>query len=249
MLFDCGKNIPLFFQFYLTIKHKILLKELPPGSRIETLEELVEKYQVSHTTVRRALDLLERDGMLIRKRGAGTFVRQDVDLVDWYSTDKLPENFQLIATPFIITPLRQEWIEPPLRIRNAFAGQKNVFDNGLVFKVSRLLTDSTDYRKKAVIDRYVPAWIIKKIDPDEINTLNVPGLLSRSRGPGNIRGKQIIRPWLCDEESGRLLGLAGGTPVFQRTWFYYEKENVNLIVGEGLNNMNAFILDNEIKVK
>jgi len=79
-------HIPLYFQFYLKIKNDIVLREIPAGSRIETIEELHTRYGVSHSTVRKAMELLEREGLIVRKRALGTFVRKDVDLPPIFRT-------------------------------------------------------------------------------------------------------------------------------------------------------------------
>ena len=45
-----------------------------PGDRLPTERELAEEFNVSRITVRKALNDLQREGLLIRRRGAGTFV-------------------------------------------------------------------------------------------------------------------------------------------------------------------------------
>ncbi|MFG2846979.1 LacI family DNA-binding transcriptional regulator [Kitasatospora sp. NPDC048296] len=47
----------------------------PPGSRLPTEQELARIWAVSVSTVRRAVDDLVADGLVVRRQGAGTFVR------------------------------------------------------------------------------------------------------------------------------------------------------------------------------
>jgi GntR family transcriptional regulator len=47
---------------------------LPSDSRLPSEKELAERYSVSRMTVRQALDSLGRDRLVVRRRGAGTFV-------------------------------------------------------------------------------------------------------------------------------------------------------------------------------
>lgn len=45
-----------------------------PGDKLPTTSELCAQFGVSKITVRRAMDELERDGLISRRRGSGTFV-------------------------------------------------------------------------------------------------------------------------------------------------------------------------------
>ncbi len=50
-----------------------------PGDRVETERELAEKHNVSRITSKRALNLLEEEGLVVRRRGLGTFVISPVE--------------------------------------------------------------------------------------------------------------------------------------------------------------------------
>ena len=48
--------------------------ELPTGTKLPTTAELCETYGVSKITVKRAMDELVRAGLVVRRRGSGTYV-------------------------------------------------------------------------------------------------------------------------------------------------------------------------------
>lgn len=58
-----------------------------PRERIPTVEELCEAYGVSRITVRRSLDMLEESGLVVKRRGAGTFVK-DMDAAQDLAAEK-----------------------------------------------------------------------------------------------------------------------------------------------------------------
>lgn len=73
---DPSSPIPLYLQLCEFLRVRILSGEWPRGTRVPGEAELCDAYDVSRTTVRQALALLERDGLLVRGRGKGTFVRE-----------------------------------------------------------------------------------------------------------------------------------------------------------------------------
>lgn len=65
-----------YIQIAEQIRGRIASGEYPLGSRIPTENELAAALDVSRPTVRQALDLLAREGRLVRVKGSGTFVAQ-----------------------------------------------------------------------------------------------------------------------------------------------------------------------------
>ena len=61
---------------YLLLRDRILGGELAPGERLPGEPSLAAAHGVARVTVRRALDRLAEDGLILRKPGSGTFVRE-----------------------------------------------------------------------------------------------------------------------------------------------------------------------------
>ena len=68
-------DIPLYRQMDAILRDQIAGGQLQPGSRWPTEAELCLQYGVSRATVRQALGALERDGLIERTAGRGTFAR------------------------------------------------------------------------------------------------------------------------------------------------------------------------------
>jgi GntR family transcriptional regulator len=71
---DRKSVVPLYFQLGATLKEIVDMGAWRPGARFPTERELSEKFEVSRTVIRRALDLLEAEGGITRVKGSGTFV-------------------------------------------------------------------------------------------------------------------------------------------------------------------------------
>jgi GntR family transcriptional regulator of arabinose operon len=61
------------------LRRQIAVNGLQPGDRFPTEDELVQEHGLSRITIRKALSLLERDGLLSRKRKVGTVVNRAIE--------------------------------------------------------------------------------------------------------------------------------------------------------------------------
>src|SRR5512146_3316819 len=67
-------SIPAYLRIQGAIQKRIEAGQLKPGDPVESERFLAKTYGVSLMTARHALVALEREGMVERKRGSGTFV-------------------------------------------------------------------------------------------------------------------------------------------------------------------------------
>jgi GntR family transcriptional regulator len=68
--------IPLYVQIAEALLGQIESGELLPGSRLPSERELSERLGVTRMTLRQALDVLSRQGLLNRRQGDGTYVAE-----------------------------------------------------------------------------------------------------------------------------------------------------------------------------
>ncbi|MBX7257405.1 MAG: GntR family transcriptional regulator [Candidatus Hydrogenedentes bacterium] len=67
---------PLYQQIVDGIKREISEGRLEPGAMLPSFRQLAEELFVSLITVKRAYEDLEREGIIFRKQGLGTFVSE-----------------------------------------------------------------------------------------------------------------------------------------------------------------------------
>ncbi|RXJ81854.1 GntR family transcriptional regulator [Arcobacter sp. F2176] len=87
-----AKNgIPLYIQL-----KKKLLKDIQdnykPGDLLSPEVKLEKEYEVSRITIRKAIELLERDNVLERKQGSGTYIKEQKILYDANSIGSLTQR-------------------------------------------------------------------------------------------------------------------------------------------------------------
>lgn len=76
-------RIPLYVQVATALRRRIEDGQWQPGQKISTLEELEEEFQVARVTVRQAVDVLQKEGLVYRQQGRGTFVAEQVQDKRW----------------------------------------------------------------------------------------------------------------------------------------------------------------------
>ncbi len=68
-------SVPMHHQIQRVLRSRIESGEWGEDEQVPGEIELAQRFHVSRNTVREALGALERDGLIVRKRGRGTFVR------------------------------------------------------------------------------------------------------------------------------------------------------------------------------
>ena len=71
-------EIPLHRQIYDKLRDAVLSRRLPAGSRLPSTRSFAKGLDVSRNTVAAAFDQLIAEGYLVGKRGAGTFVEENI---------------------------------------------------------------------------------------------------------------------------------------------------------------------------
>ncbi len=75
------ENMPIYMQIMNRVRESIASGELAPGDRVASVREMAADFEVNPNTMQRALNELEREGLLISERTAGRFVTTDRQLI------------------------------------------------------------------------------------------------------------------------------------------------------------------------
>jgi DNA-binding GntR family transcriptional regulator len=69
-----GTPVPPWRQLAAILRGQIEAGELAPGQQLPSAMQLAERYEVAVPTVRKALNLLKAEGLIVGVAGYGTFV-------------------------------------------------------------------------------------------------------------------------------------------------------------------------------
>ena len=76
---DEASSLPLYQQLQRALRQAIESRVLSPDDALPPERDLAADFKVSRITVRKAIDGLVTDGLLVRRQGSGTFVRTRVE--------------------------------------------------------------------------------------------------------------------------------------------------------------------------
>ncbi|MGB5986580.1 MAG: GntR family transcriptional regulator [Desulfobacterales bacterium] len=124
--------LPLYQQLAEMLRDKIRDGEYPPGSRIPSEHQLAAAHGIGRPTVRQALEVLVRRGMLVRRRGAGTFVRPQERELDLFSLAGTTAAFARRGVAVTTRMLRK------IRLQRVTGQVGNPFEGDRAFFFSRL---------------------------------------------------------------------------------------------------------------
>lgn len=74
---------PLYLVVATSLRRDIETGRLEPGARLPALDQLAKEMGVSIITLRHAVETLEREGLIERRHGVGTFVSRDPKTRQW----------------------------------------------------------------------------------------------------------------------------------------------------------------------
>ena len=75
------ENKPIYIQIMDLIKKQIISKELLPGEKLPSIQDMSKQLEVNPNTVQKASVEMERDMLVYTKRGQGTFIVDDPEVV------------------------------------------------------------------------------------------------------------------------------------------------------------------------
>ncbi len=207
MVIDQQSKIPLYYQLKEDIKQKILRGDLKEGDLLPSEREFNERYDISSTTIRRALNDLVHENFLERKAGKGTFVRIGKVRRDLRKVLGFTQNMKEMG----LTPSTQV-MSKKLVSANAFARDKLSLKKGAkIVKLNRLrLANDTPMMLET---RYIRTDLCPDIQNQGLSS-SLWKVFEDVYGFKPYRHSQNLRIAKISGNSASLLGLKDNSVVF-----------------------------------
>jgi len=223
---------PTFSPLYRQIKDFLIRSleegEWGPGDAIPSEGELAMRFNVSQGTVRKAIDEMAAENMLVRRQGKGTFVATHSDPRSFYRFLRLvPDDGRTVHG--VSDPFSCEVIAATPEVAKALglaAGAK-------VICVKRVLRFAGE---PVVFDRiYLVAELFNGLTLEALRggERSLYSLFESDYGVRMIHAEEHLRAVAADAESAPLMGVAVGDPLLrvERTAYTYGNKAVEWRLG------------------
>lgn len=213
---------PLYQQIKVLITRSLQEGEWKPGESIPSEVELAARFKVSQGTVRKAIDELASDNLLVRRQGKGTFVAtHSEEKIQYRFLRLLPDEGEPAR------PMERQFLE--CRRARASAEVARALDlrsGDAAVQIRRTLSHAG--RPVVLDDIWLPGNQFKGLTAERLSEYRGPlySLFETEFGVRMIRAEEKIRAVAADADSAALLQVAPGSPLLsveRRTMTYGDK--------------------------
>lgn len=227
---------PAFSPLYQQIKGLILQSlqagEWKPGEAIPSEMDLAARFRVSQGTVRKAIDELAAENLVVRRQGKGTFVATHAEQTVQYRFLKLmPDSGdQGSEGPAQRSVLECKRVRATAEVARALA----LRSGDPVVQVRRVLAFGGV--PTILEDMWLPGTAFKGITADQVAGYHGPtyAMFELEFGVRMVRADEKIRAVLPDAQQAALLDVAPATPLLSVERVAYTYNDVPMELRRGL---------------
>jgi GntR family transcriptional regulator len=194
------------------------------GFRLPANEELAAEFGVSRVTIRQAVDLLSRDGVIEAQQGRGTFVTGSVRHDRWLKVETTLSDLAEMyrdTSPEIIN-ISESRSDAPLFPDDGKPAERYVFMRRL---------HSRQKQPYCVISIYLDEKIFRRY-PKRFRNETVIPILSDLKDPAIASARQTLTIATADIETARLLRIPLNSPVAEVRRVFTTKDRTVIYLGE-----------------
>lgn len=223
---------PLYQQIKALILQRLQAGEWKPGETIPSEIDLAARFRVSQGTVRKAIDELAADNLLVRRQGKGTFVATHAERhVEYRFLRLIPDHGDRDSEG----PAQRHIIDcRRLRASADIARALALRSGDAVLQVRRILSFAGT--PTILEDLWLPGGPFKGLTAERLSSHHGPmyALFETEFGVRMVRAKEKLRAVLPDATQAELLQIAPGTPLLSVERIAYTYNDVPMELRRGL---------------
>jgi GntR family transcriptional regulator len=216
---------PVYKKIQNAIRKRIEALELMPGDAVASERELAKTHKVSLMTARHALAGLERDGVVERRRGAGTFV----------ASPKIHFNKLMSYSEHMssrgLTPRSRILVAKIIEHETEVAARLGLPATSALVKIERLRQTGED--PFALETCYLPASEYAALVNAPLGRVSLFATLERDYGVELAYADEEVDATAAEASLAELLGVARGASVLRIRQVIYSSKGKATIYGVG----------------
>lgn len=218
---DRSSPVPYYHQLKEILRAQVTSGQLQPGDQLDGEHVLCQRYGVSRTVVRQALTDLQREGVLDRRKGRGTFVapvRTSQSLVQ--SLNGLWEDVQSMGRTLRSEVRRLEVVPADADV----AHRLQLVPETPVVQLERLRFVDGEPWVHTV--SHVPEAIAPDLVEQDLTEQSLYHLLRGRYGHEVARSERVVEARSADPTLARDLQVSAGDPVLALVNVSYDQDDV-----------------------
>jgi GntR family transcriptional regulator len=205
---DFDSYIPYYIQLMEMLKTQLEDGDLEPGDRIPSEAELGALYRVSRTVVRQALRELELAGMIVRRKGRGTFVAEP----------KIEESLGQKLTGFYQDMLDQGRRPTTQVLSHEIIPAASLVAQNLEIEVGSPVhcierVRFIDHEPIILVKTFLPANQVPELETYDLENQSLYSVLEKDFGLVLARGKRSMEAVPATEREARYLQIGISDPL------------------------------------
>jgi len=225
--------LPLYHQVFLSLRDQIVNGAYDWREPLPSESQLRAEYDVSRSTVRRALDLLEEEGLVERRQGARTYIK-----ALGYLPGQQRRNLDLVAQAdnykeLFAGDIQQNYsvIKPDRELSRQFPNHKQL---GRVVRVRELKGEPFCF-----VITYMPLQLADQINWAKLGSTPVITAVADA-GYEFVKTEQVITATAADEESAVALNTPIGSALLRVSGLFIDADDKAVMRKDGYFRPESF---------
>lgn len=198
---------PKYYQVKRSLIEKIDNDEFKIGTLIPSERELMNQFDVSRITVRKAVEELEQEGYLYKVQGKGTFVKGDQNSQDLISITSCTQDVVRLG----MHPSRRVLLSEVVTSDKKRQRRLQLADSEDVFCLSRIYY--ADDEPINFTTTFLPCKYFQGIDKHDFEKESLYNVLEKEYGVKITRAERTIEAILAHDEITEYLEVKDGVPL------------------------------------
>jgi GntR family transcriptional regulator len=233
-------SVPLYVQIAESLLDRIESGELRPGDRLPSERELSQMLGVNRMTVRRALQVLEQQGLLMRRRGDGTYIA--APKIERQASRLVPFTKGMQRRGY--TPGAKVITFEKRPVEASVAKELQLPVSTPVYYIRRLRLVN---QEPVMLETFtVPVRRVPGLERYDLVDRSAYEVMETEYGISVTRARQSLEPVIATEYEAELLGVRPGAPLMLERRLSFDQDGQPVEYGKDLYRGDRFRFVTEI---